>query len=81
MSVPNKEDLQPWLACQPTGLLLRPSDVISRTGLSRSQIYQMISEGRFPPFIKLSARASAMPEAWLNAFIEMQARRTADRSR
>lgn len=33
----------------------------------------MIGEGRFPPFLKLSARASAMPEAWLDAFIKTQA--------
>ena len=69
----------PWKSVEPTGRLLRPSDVISRTGLSRSQIYQMISEERFPPFIKLSTRASAMPEAWLNAFIEMRVRRAFDR--
>lgn len=58
-----------WLEIEPSGRLLRPSEVISRTGLSRSQIYQMISEGRFPPFLKLSERASAMPEAWLHAFV------------
>ncbi len=79
MSNPDEQSRQPWLTCKPTGRLLRPSDVISRTGLSRSQIYQMISEERFPPFIKLSTRASAMPEAWLNAFIEMRVRRALDR--
>ncbi len=69
----------PWKNLEPTGRLLRPADVVDRTGLSRSQIYQMISEERFPPFIKLSTRASAMPEAWLNAFIEMRVRRAVDR--
>ena len=64
----------PWKSVEPTGRLLRPADVVDRTGLSRSQIYQMISEERFPPFIKLSTRASAMPEAWLNAFIQMRAK-------
>ncbi len=58
-----------WCEIEPSGRLLRPSEVIRKTGLSRSQIYQMISEGRFPPFLKLSERASAMPEAWLNAFV------------
>ncbi len=65
---------QPWRAVEPNGRMLRPNDVVERTGLSRSQIYQMISEERFPPFIKLSTRASAMPEAWLNAFIQMRAK-------
>jgi prophage regulatory protein len=58
-----------WLEIEPSGRLLRPSEVITITGLSRSQIYQMISDGTFPPFLKLSERASALPEAWLNAFI------------
>ena len=79
MSDPIKDGTQPWLRCEPKGPLLRPNDVVARTGLSRSQIYQMISEERFPPFIKLSKRASAMPEAWLNAFIEMRVRRAVDR--
>ena len=69
----------PWKSVEPAGRLLRPADVVDRTGLSRSQIYQMISEERFPPFIKLSTRASAMPEAWLNAFIEMRVRLAVDR--
>jgi predicted DNA-binding transcriptional regulator AlpA len=33
----------------------------------------MIAEGKFPPFVKLSARASALPEAWLRAFIDAKA--------
>lgn len=66
----------PWLQEAPTGRLLRPSDVSEITGLSKSQIYQMIAEGRFPPFLKLSTRVSAMPEAWLTAFIEARASQT-----
>ncbi|WP_240661693.1 helix-turn-helix transcriptional regulator [Nioella ostreopsis] len=58
-----------WQSIEPAGRMLRPAEVFSRVGLSRSQVYAMISEGRFPPFIKLSERASAMPEAWLDAFI------------
>ncbi|NDV86546.1 AlpA family phage regulatory protein [Aurantimonas aggregata] len=53
--------------------MLRPEAVITRVGLSRSQVYQMIAEERFPPFLKLSTRASAMPEAWLDAFIARRA--------
>lgn len=64
---------RPWETLKPQGQMLRPQQVIERTGLSRTQIYQMIAEQRFPPFIKLSTRASAMPENWLAAFIEQRA--------
>lgn len=59
-----------WQDVPPTGQMLRPNEVFKRTALSRSQIYMMIADGRFPPFVKLSARASALPESWLHAFIE-----------
>jgi predicted DNA-binding transcriptional regulator AlpA len=62
-----------WKTTEPKGKLLRPIDVVERTGLSRSQIYQMIADKRFPPFVKLSTRASAMPEVWLDRFVELQA--------
>lgn len=68
-----KTDIQPWRQCDPSGQLLRPNDVIRLTGLSRSQIYDLIALGRFPPFLKLSVRASAMPKSWLDAFIKMRA--------
>lgn len=60
---------KPWERVPPSGNLLRPKEVVARTGLSRSQIYQMAAEGRFPPFIKLSERTSALPESWLDAFV------------
>ena len=75
MSASNENAGHPWKGLSPTGRLLRPGEVVERTGLSRSQIYQMISEERFPPFIKLSTRASAMPEVWLDAFVVMRAGR------
>lgn len=65
-----------WTGILPSGRMLRPADVVERTGLSRSQIYQMISDGNFPPFIKLSTRASALPESWLDAFVETRAAAT-----
>lgn len=60
---------RPGNKIEPTGQLLRPAEVVRRTGLSRSQVYALISGGRFPPFLKLGKRASAMPEVWLNAFV------------
>ncbi|MGF1463259.1 MAG: helix-turn-helix transcriptional regulator [Maricaulaceae bacterium] len=64
---------RPWEILKPEGRMLRPQQVIDQTGLSRTQIYQMITERRFPPFVKLSTRASAMPENWLAAFFESRA--------
>ncbi len=58
-----------WTRIRPEGRMLRPREVADRLGLSRSQIYEMISRGEFPPFVKLSARASALPESWLSAFL------------
>ncbi len=72
---------RPWEELKPKGDMLRPQQVIQRTGLSRTQIYQMIAEQRFPPFVKLSTRASAMPENWLSAFIEQCAEIALDRNR
>lgn len=69
----NNKQVHFWQNVEPTGRMLRPAEVVSRIGLSRSQIYAMIAEHRFPPFLKLSERAAAMPEAWLNAFIRLRA--------
>jgi prophage regulatory protein len=63
----------PWKDCSPGGRLLRPEEVFERTGLSRSQVYAMIAEGAFPPFLKLSTRAAALPETWLECFINDRA--------
>ncbi|MXQ08020.1 AlpA family phage regulatory protein [Alphaproteobacteria bacterium GH1-50] len=63
-----------WTEVPPTGRLLRPAEVCERVGLSRSQVYELIRRGEFPPFIKLSPGTSAMPEAWLDQFIVAKAR-------
>ena len=53
--------------------LVRIRDILSRTGLSRSEIYRRIAAGDFPKPIKLGARASAWAEhevtAWITARI------------
>ena len=51
---------------------LRLSEVIERTGLSRSAIYMNISEGTFPQNINLGARSVAWLESEIDAW--MQAR-------
>ena len=51
--------------------LLRLPAVLRTTGLGRSTLYRLISEGAFPPPVKLAKRASAwrQPEVqrWVNA--------------
>lgn len=47
--------------------ILRRRDVEKATGLSRSTIYLMMSEGRFPRPVRLSARAVG----WLEQDISM----------
>ncbi|KUP91131.1 helix-turn-helix transcriptional regulator [Tritonibacter horizontis] len=51
--------------------ILRCKDVMALTGLSRSTLYAMMSEGTFPASVKLSKRAvgwrAAVVQAWLDA--------------
>ena len=67
---------KPWETVPAYGRQLRLREVASITGLSKSQIYLMISEGRFPPLVKIGSRASALPEPWLEAFIQHRADET-----
>jgi len=43
--------------------VIRLPEVLTRTGLSRSTIYAMISVGAFPKPVKLGLRAVGWPEA------------------
>lgn len=51
--------------------ILRCKDVMALTGLSRSTLYSMMSEGTFPASIKLSKRAvgwrARVVQAWMDA--------------
>ena len=47
--------------------LLRFPAVIDRAGLSRSSLYSRVSQGLWPPPIKLGQRASAWPEHEISA--------------
>lgn len=49
---------------QPSSIrFLRLPDVLSRTGLSRSQIYRLQAASRFPQHVKLGDAVSAWIEA------------------
>jgi prophage regulatory protein len=52
-----------------TNKALRLPAVIEKTGLSRSSIYRLIQDGKFPPPVKLSARASAWFEHDINEWL------------
>ena len=50
--------------------ICRLPDVKAKTGLSRSTIYAMMAESRFPKPIKLSERAVGWAEAEITAWVE-----------
>lgn len=49
---------------------LRLSDVMSRTGMSRSSIYLSISEGKFPQNVNLSSRSVGWLESEIDAWMQ-----------
>ena len=50
--------------------IIRLKDVMNQTGLARSSIYRLMSEGNFPQSIKLSARSVGWLEADITSWIE-----------
>lgn len=52
--------------------ILRLVTVKKRTGMSRSNIYKLMSEGLFPKSISLGARAVGWIESEINEWIEQR---------
>jgi prophage regulatory protein len=52
--------------------ILRLPNVLDRTGLSRSTVYQRVTEGRFPRPVSLGARAVGWIEAEVEEWIACQ---------
>ncbi|HAT1879865.1 TPA: helix-turn-helix transcriptional regulator [Legionella pneumophila] len=52
--------------------VLRLGTVKKRTGMSRSNIYKLMSEGHFPKSISLGARAVGWIESEINEWIEQR---------
>jgi prophage regulatory protein len=50
--------------------VLRWPEVYEKVGLCKSQIYSLISQGKFPPPIKLGARASGWLSSEVSAWLE-----------
>jgi prophage regulatory protein len=59
-----------------TETFLRRRDVERLTGLSRSSLYAMMAEGRFPKQFKISGRAAAWSEREIS---DWQAKKIANR--
>ena len=70
--VDESEDARP-----PAVRILRPSQVLARTGLSKSTLYELIAEGSFPSPIRISARARGWLEAEVHEWIRGGWRRAA----
>lgn len=49
--------------------LIRLEEVMSRTGLTRALLYQMMKKGDFPKSVKLTGRAVAWVESQINVWI------------
>ncbi|TKD52064.1 helix-turn-helix transcriptional regulator [Sphingomonas baiyangensis] len=50
--------------------LLRLPDVMARTALSRSAVYDLMAAGQFPRPVKIGGRLNAWPNAEIDAWIE-----------
>lgn len=53
--------------------ILRKSEVLARTGLSRTSMYRLAQEGKFPRPLKLGARASGWLESEVSAWMFQKA--------
>jgi len=53
-----------------TDTIIRLPEVLARTSLSRSHLYQKISEGTFPKQFPIGARAIGFSEKAVNQWIE-----------
>lgn len=56
----------------PKTRICRLPEVVEMTGLSRSAIYALIAEGRFPSQINLGPRTVGWAEREINEWIEMR---------
>ena len=50
--------------------LLRLREILKRTGLSRSSLYEQVSEGKFPEPVKISSRSVAWVESEVDSWID-----------
>ncbi len=65
----------PWADTPAVGPILRPPEAATYYGVALSTYYVLVKRGEVPGFIKLSklARASGVPQGWLDAAISARA--------
>ncbi len=54
--------------------LLRLREVMERTALSRTAVYDLMEQGRFPRPVRLTKRCVAWPESLVNVWIHEKVR-------
>lgn len=59
---------------QPAEILLRLPQVLERVPVSRSGLWKMVQEGRFPRPVKLSPRVTVWTLSAVQAYIEATAK-------
>ncbi len=50
--------------------LIRVPEVLRRVGFSRTKMYELIKEGRFPDKVKIGLRSVAFVESEIDAWID-----------
>ncbi|ELR7405179.1 AlpA family transcriptional regulator [Salmonella enterica] len=56
---------------QPCTRLIRPSEVMNKTGFGKAWIYRLISQNRFPQPVKIGIRAIAFIESEIDEWIQL----------
>ena len=59
-----------------TAPILRPPEVLTRTGLSRTTIWRRVRAGTFPAPIELGENSIGWPESEITSWLANQPRRT-----
>ncbi len=56
--------------------MLRPPEVMARTGLSRTTLWRRVRAGTFPAPVELGANSIGWPESAISDWLESRPRRT-----
>ena len=56
--------------------MLRPSEVMARTGLSRTTIWRRVRAGAFPAPVEIGVNSIGWPATEISAWLESRPRRT-----
>lgn len=69
----NQNNVANWNGIPAQLPLMRMDAIIEETGLSRSVIYDLVSKRKMPPLLTIGNKASAMPRAWLEHYVQLAA--------